>query len=690
MNGLLKEVTVAWTWRLKSPFHAGSGLSNLAVADRLVQRNARGTPEIFGDLVKGALRMSAEQVAAWLLNAPRAYSAGRPSEPSDPVLAAIFGGGANAHFTGEFLPGARTETVAATAIDPETGAAKTNSLRRTEFVAKGAELRCSTTVWVSDSLADSARTMIVAAVAATEQIGGKGGIGWGRVKPTMCSSGISAPSASELTTLKQALTLPSDVTPAGLPKVRRPRLPSVAATAGKPQWHRLEITLKDSACFPVLPETSNHQATSASIPASTLRGALFAAWSLKQGDAWKAALSNMSEDTRWTPAYPLADGQVWYPSPRCLRQPRSGGEITNALVVAEDEQEASNPVKMKAADGWVTADGRFITIPLVTHTRMHVARDYDSGSKQRGALYSRAELAAGSKFAAWVHVDPSAFEGVETLLLGRRTSVGGGAMLAVTETGKEPQWPDLPDEAVKELKTVTVQLLSAALVRNGRGYPMLGLDKAYWTTLCGQACSVELARQTQTRRGGWMAQWGHQRTPSLMINSGSVWQLHFEDAASAIAARATLKALRFIGTGAHEGFGLLAVDPPWAMQRSLKAWKLPPVSREPLNETGKAAIATAARALPVTKNDEAARKPLQQLAVWMRNVNDAQGVREVVARCAALSSRDREYAWKMLAAGQPIRRFLDDYWNVDSPDGALVRFAIDALLIRLPLREGLR
>ena len=188
-----------------------------------------------------------------------------------------------------------------------------------------------------------------------------------------------------------------------------------------------------------------------------------------------------------------------------------------------------------------------------------------------------------------------------------------------------------------------------------------------------------------------MAQWGHQRTPSTMIDSGSLWRLRFADATTAKDARATLRVLRFIGSGGHEGFGLVTIDPVWATQRTLPEWKLPSSRKsEPLIPTGKSAIAEAAHALLLPPNAAEARKPLQQLAVWMRGVKNAEGVPEVIARCTAFSSRDKQYAWKTLAADKPLRQFLEHYWSGEHPDCDLIRFAIEALLIRLPIREDLR
>ena len=97
----MTDVTLRWTWTFRSPLHCGSGISRAGLADRLVQLDEQNNPVIVGDAVKGALRMSAEQVAAWLGHGQNYRtssngSAEKPppyvSEPKSRPLALVFGG----------------------------------------------------------------------------------------------------------------------------------------------------------------------------------------------------------------------------------------------------------------------------------------------------------------------------------------------------------------------------------------------------------------------------------------------------------------------------------------------------------------------------------------------------------------------------------------------------------------------
>ncbi len=666
-----------WTWTLESALHAGSGLSNLAVADRMIQRDPDGNPAIFGDLVKGALRLSAEQIACWL-GAPTSYPDGT-AEPTNPVLARIFGGHADAHFSGRVKQASRTSVIAATAIDADSGTAKGQTLRRTEFLAKGATIEASVQIWVTAEHREVVESMLVAAIAATESIGGKAGIGWGRVTPRLTDSTTSAVDPRRIQALKAALT--------GPPATLSERQFDTTHTAPSAKtWFRLDLDLTDPACFPVNPQTSNHQPTSTSVPSPTLRGALYAEWRRQQGSAASEALANLSAQTTWTPAMPVVDGVTWFPAPRGLLMPRTGGDVVNPLISKDDPNTPAT--RMVAADGWMSSDGRFCASPIATQTRMHVARHYVTGSKRSGALYSRSEVAARSKFTAWAETGSSAFETRQaSIWLGRRTSVAGGAQ--VTVTNKPPTWPEIEEKDLPNATVVNVQLVAPALVRDERGHGMLSLPVSFWQKLSGQLCEIESARIQRTRRGGWMAQWGHQRSASWLIDSGSLWRLQFKSSGVAKAARLALRQARFIGEGRHEGHGLLLVDPEWIGHPKFTPWKRPAPGRaEEAVDTEMAVIA--AKVLQLGSLT-AAEKPLKQLSVWMRTVSGAPDISNIVFKCDELANRDKKNPWQSLKRGSPARKLLDDYWQPKPnvvPNADHVRFVIEALLIRSAARRG--
>ena len=130
----MPEINVSWEWESISPLHVGSGLSRPGVADNLVQRDPEGNAVIHGEAVKGALRMGAEQIVAWMgVSQDHHYDSQGTAEPRLWPLARLFGGDAVARCTPATVvteeedrrPGARSEArshiVASTAIDRSTG-----------------------------------------------------------------------------------------------------------------------------------------------------------------------------------------------------------------------------------------------------------------------------------------------------------------------------------------------------------------------------------------------------------------------------------------------------------------------------------------------------------------------------------------------------------------------------------------
>lgn len=486
----MAEIEVAWTWRSTSPLHVGSGLSRPGVADSLVQRDREGNAVIHGDAVKGALRMSAEQIVAWM-GAPQEerYAEAGNAEPRLWPLARLFGGDAQARCTparivdsAEGKADAKARQVfAATAIDRGTGIARDKTLRKTEIVPRGLRLRASYTASVANDEVDTIETLLLAALASVDSIGGKAGIGWGRVDLDEVTVEVcgeercqtEAVSAQRLRTLQcalrktregEAVTHSNVAAPGDSRGAERPDRPendgadlvgaegSVAAAwvasapvfatgvASAPdatgpascRWFKLTITLKEPTCLPGLPEISNKVTTHDWIAATTLRGALAACWR-RSGRTDDEISSWLSEETRWTPGFRVAaEGDALV-----LPAPRSFITTKRAIGGARRLHDAlSGTPPRRAADGtelqWRPAgdvamqwDGQCAKLDEgggLRETQMHVARNYLTRGKRSGALYARESLAPGTTFVAWARVPPSAFPNreqrqVETLTL---------------------------------------------------------------------------------------------------------------------------------------------------------------------------------------------------------------------------------------------------------------------------------
>lgn len=200
----MNNLTIEFTWIVSSRLHVGSGLSRLGYADRCLQKDKEGIVRYSGDAVKGAIRHSAEAVLRWLIpGVPEEDN--EDSAPPPGVLRRLF----QSHESGKYwrfempkverLLGLAT-TYASTAIDPDSGVAKTATLRTRETWDKGAQIRGRITGFNIDTDADWADAMLlVAAIASTEQIGGGRGTGLGEV--LLGSITVSEPGSFNLNAL---------------------------------------------------------------------------------------------------------------------------------------------------------------------------------------------------------------------------------------------------------------------------------------------------------------------------------------------------------------------------------------------------------------------------------------------------------------------------------------------------------
>ena len=708
----MAEIEVAWIWRSTSPLHVGSGLSRPGVADSLVQRDREGNAVIHGDAVKGALRMSAEQIAAWM-GAPKEeleerYAEQGNAEPRLWPLARLFGGDATAGCTARCTPAKIVEqddekadakarqVFAATAINRDTGVARDKTLRKTEIVPPGLRFSASyrASVAYDEDEVNTIETLLLAALASVDSIGGKAGIGWGRValdKVTVTVGGkercqIEAVSAQRLKKLQSALkktpegnavtdstaTDPAEfksceqldlaerdgpgsvgamgsVAAASVASAPAPAAgvasASNATSPASCRWFMLTITLEEPTCLPGLPEISNKVTTHDWIAATTLRGALAARWR-RDGRTDDEISSWLSEGTRWTPGFRVATegGALVLPAPRSFittKRATGGARRLHDALSGAPPRRAADGTELQwrpAGDIAMWWDGECAKLDEgggLRETQMHVARNYLTRGKRSGALYARESLAPGTTFVAWAHVPPSAFRNREqqpvetlTLLLGKRVSAGNGqATVCVEESAAGPEYSTAaaaqsgtggdaasvvanagaegnPRSVGQEVAQdpqgagdVFVHLLCPALVYDEMGYPLRTLDADWW----GRAFDAKLEPSSGAadadaytgpgRRGGWMTSWKHPRAAVGTIEAGSVWRLRCTSTEDAKVLRAKLRKEGCIGERVHEGFGWIAVDPPWLGKR--------PDDRTPSADTTLSEPASAASAAPV-------------------------------------------------------------------------------------------
>lgn len=726
----MPEVTLRWTWELRSPLHCGSGLSRAGHADRLVQFDEHGNPIIVGDAVKGALRMAAEQVVAWI-DAPQQYRSADAwlAEPRSRPLALVFGGDAMAHFeparlVGEAEPGVFTST----AIYPRSGTAREKTLRTTEFVPPGARCASSASVAVDDADAEAVTTLLVAALAAVEHVGAKAGIGWGAVQLADLEVRVdgqarhpqSLVNHEHVEALKHAVG--QQYTPVSV---------SVAVPARNliPQeWYRLDIELREPVTLGSEADISNIVGTERIVRGSTLRGACAQAWR-RSGSDETDILRRLGEATRWSPAFPVVDAVVQVPVPASWMCPKEhrGRPLRERSLFDDLTGKDHSPVN-GAQVQWVGVGGGCVAwsegapndggAPVLT--RMHVARDYFTGSKVAGALYARQSVGPhNARFVAFARLPSDAWSNASALdlWLGKRKSAGNG-LASLTATRIDVPTIDLFGGSRfggnhKRDADVYIQLLAPALVRDRRtGHPLRTLDIEWWAEEYLKLAAGDLVadstgsplrsfsspRTAFGHRGGWMAPWRHPRAPVTVVEQGSVWRLRCTDPPTAERVRDRFpRGLHQIGERQHEGFGWLAVDPIWlpiergpdqrdehkSARRGPQPWPGTGVLKREDVLALLAGLPTARELAGTEERDDrgadrrpvAIAGPLHELARQAREARTEADVATIKSFYEERLDRKRQDAWKLLADTNALP---EACWR----DPESLRFRIEALLIR--------
>lgn len=721
------EIGVAWVWESNSPLHVGSGLSRLGVADSLVQRDPARNAVIYGEAVKGALRMGAEQVAAWLgASQEKNYASQGTAEPCSWPLARLFGGEAVARCTPAMLvengvpsrPGTRTQVFTSTAIDRATGTARESTLRKTEIVPRGLRFGASYRVGVIDGEVAVVETLLTAALTAVETIGGKAGIGWGRMSLRSICVEVDgcAREPSEILSPERLESLRREIMKSDGVMRNEPEFhtqPTPASNPTRQKWFKLMITLEEPTCLPDAPEISNKVTTNDGIAATTLRGALAGYWR-RSGHAPARILSWLSDETAWTPAFRVVDSVLAVPAPRSFvttKRPLGDTRPVHDTLAGEypTASDGSALQWRSIAGDAILGSGAPPTLAGDTglrETRMHVARDYRTGSKRSGALYARESLIAGTTFVFWARVPESAFEQRElTLLLGKRISAGNGrAAVRIEEDGAVFGFSSAAESSTspaQSARDVTVQLMSPALVYDSdTGYPLRTLDLSWWSREFDEEEFDEIEeggdqgsaiRTAPGRRGGWMTNWRHARAAVTTIAAGSVWRLRCRDPEAAKCLRKRLRDRKHIGERSHEGFGWIAVDPPWfggsgSTTLPAESPAVPKASGEHMPWPGISAkpdtLAGIARRFAGKTLSEACNPVLQELAARLRagqrsSGSDVDYLNRLKAYCDGRSKKERERSrparWRTVMKTIP-----DELWTHRD----LLLFALGILISR--------
>ena len=328
-------------------------------------------------------------------------------------------------------------------------------------------------------------------------------------------------------------------------------------------------------------------------------------------------------------------------------------------------------------------------------TRMHVARDYRSGSKRSGMLYAREELAPGTVFRAWARLPGNPFPNGFEVLLGRRVSAGNGrATVRVNPVAGPSFAPSTTGAANPQSKVVFVHLLSSAIVRDSAGDCLQTLEYEWWQKRFGVDINESASDRVTApgRRGGWMRGWGHARAAVTTIEAGSVWRLSCKTAQDAGTLAGKLAVRPQIGERAHEGFGWVAVNPPWLGQRPLSSVALstappPRAGGVPLPWPGTGKDASALAEIVGSLNGKEARaedrRVFREVAARARPLlslqpeNLPERLDQLRELCRARAQRDEE---RNVSSGwSRIGGLIEDGWWQD-PESLVI--ALDILTVR--------
>lgn len=295
------------------------------------------------------------------------------------------------------------------------------------------------------------------------------------------------------------------------------------------------------------PGVSNEHETLDYIPASRLRGAIFEALPQINPNLDPEKLFDF-EGPRWSDAWPAS--KQFEPFRRLPRCPDEKGGLPNS----------------RARNKWGQLETNALRPQIVKREmNMGVSRYYDRHSHRPGALYAREAISPGQRFVAYVDCDDLPISSGLRLNLGTRRSANGRCLLSIDRHG---DWDKITHSAYEDFRTLTngiaIQLLSDAIVAGPFGGYQRGLDEVALTRLAGFPLTLHASYSAWKIVAGWSGAWNLPRESAVAIEAGSVWLVQAEDSHRGKLLEFAGKLVkRGLGIRTYEGYGTVAINPPW-------------------------------------------------------------------------------------------------------------------------------
>ncbi len=229
------------------------------------------------------------------------------------------------------------------------------------------------------------------------------------------------------------------------------------------------------------------------------------------------------------------------------------------------------------------------------------------------------------------------------------------------------------------------QLISDAIVPGVRGGLIRGLDAIVFSGLLDEInVCVEAAASAPLDVFGWSGAWELPRQQAVAIASGSVYRIRCLDAARHIQFVAALRRMEREGIGIrrNEGFGWVAVNPSWLLQRPIGMLLGRRDQPEYPAHSWPGVSIKRARLVPLAEEARHAAKhyskpALKAIAAYAARVHTPEDIAHYLEQ---MSSRRNARAWKELGG---LAVSIRARCNVEE-----ARFFLDALATFAPERTG--